>query len=791
MKPFAKRQSALSLRHSKVASAISIALGSFITFNAVAEQNPGPGAEKQKYEKIVVTGQKISRTLQETPASIAVFTSDKMEQQNLGDISEVMFETANIHSNANGGFSIRGIDGFNVSGAGSSGLASIYIDGSAMPRRMVSNGFSTWDVSQIEVFKGPQSTLQGRNSLAGAVIMTTQAPTHDFGGQFRVQLGQNGEREFAIAVGGSLIEDELAVRFSAESEEFDGFNYNPIRNEHSDFREDKLYRLKFLYTPQSLPELTAQLSFTHALTDKGTDGVNVPASGSPFDQRIITNNDKQELNYKTNIANLEVNYDINENWRLTSVSTYSKAEPGWLDFDDDNGPEAGGTRFFQEQVKTVSQELRFTFNYDNVDGIIGAYYFDEDRPSQFGGVTRISLASAGINAPFLQAGFGLDEATANYVISQYAKLDPVQLNQNSSAEQNVATRALFADATYHINEQWDIFAGIRWDREQQDNNDAQSFSIGNIADMPVAENYPAPLNQLIAGINARLIAQVDGANNPIPLVDASFNEVIPKLGVSYHWNDDMTTSFVVQKGYRSGGVGVNGAKAKAYQFDPEFTTNYELSMRSFWLDGDLMVNANAFYIDWKDQQVNVQLSESTFDAETRNAGSSVVKGFELEAYYQVNENVELSASIGQADSEFKDFLVVIPTAGEDVIRDLSGRSFADSPEWTSSLAATYSGDTGFFANLSLNYANSSKAEIDPDIRGLSKDHPNYDANNDGRTLVNMKIGYEWDDLGIYLIGKNLLDKEYISGAAYGAGRRVERMTLGEERQMSISLRGKF
>lgn len=786
----AKCQSFSSLRPSKIASAVAAVLTPILAFNAAAEA-PDPEKEKKKYEKIVVIGQKVSRTLQETPASISVFTEDKMEQQNLGDIKEVLFETANVHANANGGFSIRGIDGYNVSGAGNSLLASVYIDGAPMPQRMISNGFSTWDVSQVEIFRGPQSTLQGRNSLAGAIIMTTTAPSHEFSGQYRVQLGQHGEREFAVAVGGSLIKDELAVRFSAESEEFDGFNFNSVRNEHSAFREDKLYRLKFLYTPQSMPDLTAQLSLTHALTDKGTRQINVPASGSPFNQRVTTNNDRQELNYETDIVSLEVKYDIDENWHLTSVSTYSNAKPSWNEYDDDNGPKAGGTRFFREQAKTLTQELRLTFNYENLEGIIGAYYFDEDRPSQFGGVTRISLASAGINAPFLRAGFGLDEATANYVISQYADLDPVQLNQASSAEQNVATRAFFADATYHINEQWDIFAGIRWDREQQDNNDSQLFSIGNIDAMPVATNYPAPLNRLIAGINAKLIANVKDASRPIPLADASFNEVIPKLGVSYHWSDDMTTSFVVQRGYRSGGVGVNTAKAKAYQFDPEFTTNYELSMRSFWLDGDLMVNANVFYIDWKDQQVNVQLSENTFDSETRNAGSSVVQGFELEAYYQVSDNWELFASVAQANTEFKEFSVVIPTLGDDVKRDLAGRSFANAPEWTGNLGATYTNDSGLYGNVSLNYANSSKAEIDPDIRGLSKDHPNYDPSNDGRTLVNMKIGYEWDDLGIYLIGKNLLDKEYIEGAAFGAGRRVERMTLGDERQISLSLRGKF
>lgn len=249
-------------RRSKLALAIALSLGaSIVAPTALAQDN-----NSDKYESITVTGQKISRTLQETPASIAVFSTDALQEKNLGTVSEVLFEAANIHGNANGGFNIRGVDAFNVSGAGNSALATVYIDGAAMPERMTRNGFSTWDASQIEVLRGPQSTLQGRNALAGAVIVTTQAPTHDWQSKFRVQAGQHGEQELAVAFGGGLIEDQLAFRFSAEHQDFDGFNYNVTRNEHADTREDRLYRLKFLLTPSALSDFSAQLSLTRVTT---------------------------------------------------------------------------------------------------------------------------------------------------------------------------------------------------------------------------------------------------------------------------------------------------------------------------------------------------------------------------------------------------------------------------------------------------------------------------------------------------------------------------------------------
>ena len=769
-----------------------IALSIALTFTAIASSQTVQAEDNnQEYERIMVTGQKITRTLQETPASIAVFSAEKIEQQNLGEISEVLFETANVHSTGNGSFNIRGIDAFNVSGSGSSALASVYIDAAALPERIIRNGFSTWDASQIEILRGPQSTLQGRNSLAGAIVMTTTAPSHESNGKYRVQVGENGEQEAAIAFGGSLIEDQLAFRFSAEKEDFDGYNYNITRKEDADFKSDELFRLKLLYTPNAIPDLSAQLSFTRATTKQGTGSVNVPTSGDPFKQRIVTNNAPQTSNFDTDITTLEVNYPLNDIWSVTSVSTYSDVTTGWDNFDSDNGPEDGGTRFNNESIKTFSQEFRLILDGDRLSGLIGAYYFDQDFFGKYGGKNSVSLASLGLSSTSLMNRFGLDQATADFTINQYAEFDPAKIDTQNTGDEEIKSSALFADFTYEINEQWSIFAGFRWDHEKQDNASDSNISAENLAALPSASNYPAPLNSLIGGINAQLLSFVADASNVAPVTDASFNEFIPKLGFSYMWNDDLTTSFTYQKGYRSGGVGVNTAKSTPYQFGSESTSNYEFSLRSFWLDGDLMFNANAFYIDWEDQQVDVQLSENSFDTETKNAGSSTVKGFELEAFYQLTTELELSASLGQAKTEFTDFVITIPTNSEATVFDLTGRSFENSPEFTANFAATYSGDNGIFANISMNYADSSNADTNPYSRGLQEGDDNFDLQNDSRTLVNMKVGYEWESVGLYLIGKNVLDKEYISGAAFGTGRRVVKHNLGAPRQLSVSLQGSF
>jgi iron complex outermembrane receptor protein len=744
-------------------------------------------------EEVIVTGHKIARSLQDTPSSVAVINSNQIEERDISEFSEFVLTTANAHSaTADGGFSIRGIDAFSVTGGGDSFLASVYVDGAPLPRRLIRSGFSTWDTSQVEILRGPQSTLQGRNALAGAVVLSTTTPTQEWEGRFRAQLGEDGEQEVAFAGGGGLVEDQLAFRFSAETKDFDGFNKNTTRNKPSGFTDNELYRLKLLLTPSNVPDFSALLSLTHATEKYGSITTNVPASGSPYNRRVVTNNDPQTTYSDTDLASLKLDYQLNDYWSLTSVSTYTDVDASYVDYDNDDGPQTLAARSFSENNKTLSQEIRLTIEHEKLTGLIGAYYFDQKIDTAGSGERRFTLASVGVTAPFFQSQFGLDPATASFVVSQYAPLDPALIGSIESTTREISSAALFVDATYEISEKWEVYAGLRWDREKQKNASNARRVLLNAEAIPDATIYPFPLNQLVAAINAQLLANVDNANQEIPLVDANFNEVLPKIGFSYHWTEDLTTSITLQRGYRSGGVGVNPAKSSAFQFAPEFTTNYEFSLRSAWLDGALIANANIFYIDWEDQQVDVQLSSNSFDYETQNAGSSSIKGFELELNYVVSSALSLYGSVGQAKTRFEQFDVVIPTqGGEPVVFDLAGRSFQDAPEWTASIGMTYKPFVAVFANLNANYAGSSSAELNPSIGGLLESDSNFDLQNESRLLVNAQIGYEWDSLGVYLIASNLFDEEYISRIRAFDPLSTNRQTLGNPRQLSLSLRGSF
>jgi len=223
------------MKITKLASALSLAF-SAVSAQAVADEVFDDNVES--IETIVVTGQKIDRSLKETPNSVAVLTAAEMNKQNIQQVSDIYAVIPNLAGDFTKGFSVRGVAQDSVSGGGNSYLVSMYLDGAPLPYRVVQNGgTSIWDLSQVEVFRGPQSTLQGRNALAGAIMLRSQDPSYEWNGKTRVKVGEYGQQEIAFAGGGAIIDDMLAFRIAAEDTQYDGDIYNTTRETDSNFRE--------------------------------------------------------------------------------------------------------------------------------------------------------------------------------------------------------------------------------------------------------------------------------------------------------------------------------------------------------------------------------------------------------------------------------------------------------------------------------------------------------------------------------------------------------------------------
>lgn len=771
----------MAIRSSKLAFAVAFAI-SGVTFSNIVHAD-----DISKIEKIMVKGQKIDRTLQETPASVAVITSQTIERENLNDFYDVLARTPNASGTDGAGFNIRGIDAFGVTDGGSGGLASVYVDGAPVPYRiMQQGGFSTWDISQVEILRGPQSTLQGRNSLAGAVVMKTRDAVQEYDFKGRIGMGEYGTKEAAVAFGGGLIDDQLAFRVSAEKRDFDGYNTNVATGNESDFDNNEFYRAKLRYTPSALPEFEAQLSFMHSENEKGIDWVMVESGhedypiNNIYDDRYVYLDSPTFESTDSDLYILNLNYDLSNEWSFSSISTYSDAEYSY-EWDGDASMQAPQSILTDTRTdKTTTQELRFTYEGDKLSGLIGFYYSDLDVFDSSGGERGITFAQLGVRslltAPAEYGGLGLANTLADQVLQFYAGADPVYIGQSSDFTQKVKTKALFADFTYEVNAAWDVFAGLRYDKEQQANGTNADIYITEQTQnaLPKPESFAADpmLAQLIAGINQQLYAMADSASGDEPVEDASFDAWLPKLGATYRFNQDISTSFTIQKGYRSGGVGTNVAQATPFTFDPEYTWNYELALRSVWLDDKLVVNANMFYLDWTDQQVSVYLSGNQYDRETRNVGKSHVQGFETEISYELSPTTNLYGGIGYSKTEFDQFSATFN--GEE--QDYSGYSFAGAPEWTALLGLDYASDEGFMANINASYTGSSQRLATA-----------LEPRNDAYWLVNSRIGYQWQNYGVYALVENLLDAEYVSLAPAG----FDNQTLSSPRTASVRFEVNF
>ena len=266
-----------------------------------------------------------------------------------------------------------------------------------------------------------------------------------------------------------------------------------------------------------------------------------------------------------------------------------------------------------------------------------------------------------------------------------------------------------------------VIAGGRYDNESVDDLDDTTYS----------SSFPLPPGVLPP-------SQVTSS-------DTTYDAFLPKFGLVYDWTQDLSTGFTVQRGYRAGGTQLNTFTGQVNEFDPEYTWNYELSVRSQWWDQRLTVNANAFYTRWSDQQVNVfGPSGLTIDFNTINAGKSEIYGGELSVELYATENLDLYADLGIARTNFLEF--------EDQGVDLSGNQFPFASEVTGGFGASYY----FPYNIELH---GDASYTGPQFMTVDN---NDDLKSDGRFLLNARIGYATETFSAFLYGRNLLDVDYVT-----------------------------
>ena len=650
--------------------------------------------------EILITGQKIERTQLETVASALVVEGDEISDGTRMDNLYDLIESVPNVSNTSGfnSLSIRGIANAGPTGADNgAGTIGVYIDNGLLTSRSIQdNAISTWDLESVEVLRGPQSTTSGRNSLAGQITLKTRDPEFASNGAAKMAYGEDHTYQTAIMQTGPLT-DNLAYRITGDYQHTDGFVNNEFLNQ-SDFNSSYNGNLrgKLLYLLPSDGELLLSLSHNRFRED-GDAAVDDRQSGR-----------ESRLNYPSTWETVSDSVSLSFKQPLNDRLSF-EANTGFVqsDFERDNDFDGSpGEATLQQETDdyTFNQEFLLHYNGDRLRSVTGLY-----------------LATGKLDDGYTTNNVELDTGGLLPI--------PIALNSSNYTEESYKNAALFADIDYHLTDQLVLLAGLRADYEERQSDVRTTIER--------ATSYGPGFDPLIDGFLAGLIGpgQQDGKTD-------AFN-LLPKLGFNYLWSDTLSTGFLVQRGYRSGGVSTNPIRGQVQEYDEEFTTHYESSLRALLLDRRLAVNVNLFFTDWTDQQVTIAPPGAfhPLDRFVVNAGESHVYGFELEGKYAVNRNWDLSAGVGYSKTEFDDF--------ENSGVDYSGEEFQFARNWTGNVASTWRFANGWFLNGNVSYASEGASLLNTP-----------DTETDAYALVNMKVGYEQDNWGAYLYANNLFDREY-------------------------------
>ena len=481
-------------------------------------------AEAATEGEIIVTGEKSDRTLQDTPASVAVTTSETITAQNLLSVYDILDRTPNISVDGNRtSFSIRGIDAFNVSGGGDGALASVYLDGAVLPRTALTVGpLDLYDIAQVEVFRGPQSTVQGRNALAGAVIIRTADPTYAWSGKARLLMtDEDGRRRFGAAVGGPVVDGQIAFRLAGEIARSDGLIFDRTLAQDADRRRSETVRGKLLLTPDALPGLRIVATYMH---DRHQRGVTSFEFDPPFDRnsRISAQDFIDVTRVKSDIATLEAGYDIAPGLSLSSVTNYSRIRSLSV-YDGDRTATPGQIGSVSDPDKTFQQELRLNIDKSWVHGLIGGYFLrDDNRDYFFSARQNLGLRRLGVDRSLL--ALGLPQATVDGVLALYGPGVPIA--NNLAQPRLTKNYAGFADLTFPITSRLRLRAGLRYDSEQQARGATQNVIIRSLPD-PATLAIPA-FAPIVTRINDLLRATAAAATSVEPVRTVKYQAWLPK-----------------------------------------------------------------------------------------------------------------------------------------------------------------------------------------------------------------------------------------------------------------------
>ena len=690
-----------------------------------------PLAQTNALEEVVVTATKRAQSLQDVPMAVNAFNADTIETAGINDAGDLAILTPALNINVNTNpfaarMVIRGVGTAQTDPALEPSVG-LFIDGIYLGRTGLGMSDLT-DIERIEVLQGPQGTLYGKNTNAGAISVITKKPSFEKSeGYIEASVGNYSMNKLTASISGPLTQN-LAYRLSGNINQRDGYYDNSAGVDFND-ADDWNIQGKLQWEPtESLSILLSGSRVERDTTCCGADAVQdesvnnelvaqglSPDSNDPYDYNVQSNADNR-FAMESDLLSMTIDYDTG--WgaikSITAWNDYSYR----VDQDPDRS-ELDILTLSNDKYSgdSFSQELRFTASpNDNVDYMLGVFYLEQntkrggDEPFVFIGDDIITIGSQQ-DLPF--------PLPFNFLVQPG---DSLTVDMDQDAE----TIAFFGQGTWHIGDQWHVTGGLRWSDEEKKSD---LFS----------QTYSTAFSYQILGASF-----LDSVSTPIDAtLERSSDNVDWMLRAALDIGDDSMVYASAGTGTKSGGFQtVNGA-ADDREFDDEDTTTYELGVKSTLLDARLRINAAAFYSEIENFQAQRQL-ETGIGTYVSNESKVETSGVDLQVEAAPMPNLVLSAGLLYMHKyEITDG----PEKGADL---------PFTAEFSGTLAATLVfplGDGGVYWRTDYSY-------MDDHVTNVASAAQLRDADYDNRNLVNSKLGWRNDSWNVSIWGKNLTDDKY-------------------------------
>ena len=626
----------------------SVLIFGMLSFPVVAESDDDDGAI---IEEIIVTAQKRQENIQDVPISMASYSGDFLEAAGIDGLHDLTNYAANFRVDTHGtprnsSIKIRGIGSY-AQNAGIDSSVGVYLDDVYVPRIGAMLG-NLVDIQSIEILRGPQGTLYGRNNPIGTLNLRTREPTQDTEAFLKATSGNYDRRQFSGYVSGG-VGDDTAARLTFWVDDYEGYTWNTFRDSRVNDKKTQGVRIRTLTARSDRLEVSAivdyQKSTYHCCSSEWyllspnalasfesvSAATGIPmefftaGTDDPYDNSVSNNDTQTVVDTQHGLA-IVANYDLGDGHTLRSVTSYRK----WFNDADlgfDETP-ASIVRGVQDEIqKSASQE----FQLSSPDG--GIALSGGRKLEYIGGFIYHWQDSV-----FKQSTVFLEDA-------QYLPLvvflegrtgipgsNIIGPSSDDVWDQRANSKALFGQVTLHVSDDWSVTGGVRWTKDDKHAVRVSNY-LNNFA--PIARNFT----------NLSFDEEIDDSS------------AIWTFNTRYAATDDVMLYFTASSGYKAPGINARPIRASdpvPVTFGEENSQAFEIGAKTLLADGRLLLNLAAFRMTMEDMQ-QVAANPAGLGVHVRNAGELVQEGLELEAQARPTDWLDIRASAAFLNSEWYDF----------------------------------------------------------------------------------------------------------------------------------------